>query len=63
MEVKTISLNEREARVLHALERSAAHWDAEIKNRNHAGRNEHERDLCLTARDQFQEIIRLIKDA
>jgi hypothetical protein len=56
MPVKTTTLTERESRILHAVERSLAYWSQQVKDRNYAGRNEDERDLCVSIRQELEDI-------
>jgi len=55
-----VTLTERESQVLHAVERSIAHWSQEVKDRNYSGRDERERDMCVAVRDEMIEIRNLI---
>lgn len=53
---KIVRLTDRESRLLHAIERSIVHWDTEVKKRNYAGRDEAQRDLCVSASRDMEEL-------
>jgi hypothetical protein len=63
MTTRTISLTERESRVLHAIERCIAHWHDEVEGRNYSGRDESQRDLCVEALQHVQGIRDVLMDA
>ena len=55
--VKITTLTDRESRVFHAIERSIAHWSKEVWDRSYIGRDEDQRDLCVSALQDFEEIM------